>query len=226
MAHKKGVGSTDNGRDSNSKRLGVKLYGGQLALAGNIIVRQRGTKFHPGLNVGMGKDHTLHALVDGIVRFTKKRNNRKYVYIETAETLALEEARQKLMSGEGKAAAPKKAKKAAQAPKPEIAAEAPKPAKKADKPAPLSAEQAEAAKTELFATIGTASADDKDDLKRISGVGPKLEGVLNDMGIYKFEQVAKMTDKEYEIMDSITQTFPGRAKRDDWAGQARTLAAE
>jgi large subunit ribosomal protein L27 len=66
MAHKKGVGSTDNGRDSNSKRLGVKLFGGQFARAGNIIVRQRGTKFHPGDNVGMGRDFTLHALVDGL----------------------------------------------------------------------------------------------------------------------------------------------------------------
>jgi len=81
MAHKKGVGSTDNGRDSNSKRLGVKLFGGQAARAGNIIVRQRGTKFHPGENVGMGKDHTLHALVDGKVVFQKRRLNRTFVNI-------------------------------------------------------------------------------------------------------------------------------------------------
>ncbi len=81
MAHKKGVGSTDNGRDSNSKRLGVKLFGGQYARAGNIIVRQRGTKFHPGENVGMGKDHTLHALVDGTVVFNKKRLNRTFISI-------------------------------------------------------------------------------------------------------------------------------------------------
>ena len=81
MAHKKGVGSTDNGRDSNSKRLGVKLFGGQVARAGNIIVRQRGTKFHPGENVGMGRDHTLHALVDGTVVFNKKRLNRTFISI-------------------------------------------------------------------------------------------------------------------------------------------------
>ncbi len=81
MAHKKGVGSTDNGRDSNSKRLGVKLFGGQKAVAGNIIVRQRGTKFHPGINVYMGRDFTLHAGVDGEVTFTKKRNNRTYVNV-------------------------------------------------------------------------------------------------------------------------------------------------
>ena len=88
MAHKKGVGSTDNGRDSNSKRLGVKLYGGQAAKAGNIIVRQRGTKFHPGDNVGMGKDHTLHALVPGIVTFTKKRLNRTYVSVTPFDSVA------------------------------------------------------------------------------------------------------------------------------------------
>ncbi|MFK7807827.1 MAG: 50S ribosomal protein L27 [Saprospiraceae bacterium] len=81
MAHKKGVGSSDNGRDSKSNRLGVKLFGGQAALAGNIIVRQRGTKFHPGDNVGMGKDHTLFALKPGKVAFTKKRLNRTFVNI-------------------------------------------------------------------------------------------------------------------------------------------------
>lgn len=81
MAHKKGVGSTDNGRDSNPKFLGVKLFGGQYAKAGNIIVRQRGTKFHPGSNVGMGKDHTLHALVPGLVEFKKKRLGRTFVNI-------------------------------------------------------------------------------------------------------------------------------------------------
>jgi len=92
MAHKKGVGSTDNGRDSNSKRLGVKLFGGEHAIPGNIIVRQRGTKFHPGNNVYMGRDYTLHARVEGLVKFTKRRNNRTFVHIEpfneVAETVA------------------------------------------------------------------------------------------------------------------------------------------
>ena len=88
MAHKKGVGSTDNGRDSNSKRLGIKLFGGQLAKAGNIIVRQRGTKFHPGNNVYMGKDFTLHAKVDGTVDFKKKRLGRTYVNILTEAEVA------------------------------------------------------------------------------------------------------------------------------------------
>lgn len=81
MAHKKGAGSSRNGRESESKRLGVKIFGGQLAIAGNIIVRQRGTKHNPGLNVGMGKDHTIYALTDGVVEFKKKRNNRSYISI-------------------------------------------------------------------------------------------------------------------------------------------------
>jgi len=90
MAHKKGVGSTDNGRDSNAKRLGVKLFGGQFARAGNIIVKQRGTKFHPGENVNMGKDHTLHALVDGTVLFKKRRLNRTFVSIVPDMTVVKE----------------------------------------------------------------------------------------------------------------------------------------
>lgn len=82
MAHKKGVGSSKNGRESESKRLGVKLFGGQTAKAGNIIIRQRGTQHHPGDNVGMGKDHTLFALIAGTVKFYKKRDDRSYVTIE------------------------------------------------------------------------------------------------------------------------------------------------
>ena len=81
MAHKKGAGSSNNGRESESKRLGVKIFGGQKAISGNIIIRQRGTKHHPGNNVGMGKDHTLFALTDGIVLFKKKKNNKSYVSV-------------------------------------------------------------------------------------------------------------------------------------------------
>ena len=82
MAHKKGVGSSKNGRESESKRLGVKIIGGQVAKAGNILVRQRGTVHHPGVNVGIGKDHTLFALIDGVVVFRKKQDNRSYVSVE------------------------------------------------------------------------------------------------------------------------------------------------
>jgi large subunit ribosomal protein L27 len=81
MAHKKGAGSSKNGRESHSKRLGVKIFGGQAIIAGNIIVRQRGTVHNPGENVGLGKDHTLFALTDGRVKFIKKRNNKSYVSV-------------------------------------------------------------------------------------------------------------------------------------------------
>ncbi len=85
MAHKKGVGSSKNGRESESKRLGVKIFGGQFAKAGNIIKRQRGTVHHPGENVGIGKDHTLYALVDGKVAFTTGRNGRRFISVTPAE---------------------------------------------------------------------------------------------------------------------------------------------
>ena len=86
MAHKKGVGSSKNGRESQSKRLGVKIFGGQAAISGNIIVRQRGTQHHPGNNVGIGKDHTLFALTDGLVEFRKKKDNRSFVSVVPFET--------------------------------------------------------------------------------------------------------------------------------------------
>jgi len=127
MAHKKGAGSSRNGRESESKRLGVKIYGGQAAIAGNIIIRQRGTQHHPGENVGMGKDHTLFALIDGTVKFQKKRNNRSYVSIlpkveEVIETKATPKV--KVAKAEPKAEV-----------EVEVAVEEPKAEKTAKKPA-------------------------------------------------------------------------------------------
>jgi large subunit ribosomal protein L27 len=92
MAHKKGAGSSRNGRESHSKRLGVKIYGGQFAQSGNIIVRQRGTKHHPSINVGIGKDHTLFALTDGKVIFIKKADDRSYVSVVPVESTETAEA--------------------------------------------------------------------------------------------------------------------------------------
>ena len=92
MAHKKGVGSSKNGRESESKRLGVKIFGGQHAKAGNILVRQRGTTHNPGENVGMGKDHTLFALIDGTVEFKKKLKNRSYVTVQPVVEVEVEVA--------------------------------------------------------------------------------------------------------------------------------------
>ncbi|HEY3814329.1 MAG TPA: 50S ribosomal protein L27 [Caulobacteraceae bacterium] len=90
MAHKKSGGSSRNGRDSESKRLGVKKYGGETVLAGNILVRQRGTEYHPGENVGLGRDHTLFALTNGQVKFSVKRNERRFVSVMPAQAKAAE----------------------------------------------------------------------------------------------------------------------------------------
>ena len=125
MAHKKGAGSSKNGRESHSKRLGIKIFGGQQAIAGNIIVRQRGTLHHPDKNVGIGKDHTLFALIDGKVVFTKKGNNKSFVSVvpEVAETVseapAKKPAAKKASSKKDETTEAPKAKKAKAAPKKE-----------------------------------------------------------------------------------------------------------
>jgi large subunit ribosomal protein L27 len=152
MAHKKGVGSTDNGRDSKSKRLGVKLFGGQTALAGNIIVRQRGTKFHPGENVYMGRDHTLHAAVDGTVEFKRGRQHRNFVSIapftEVAETVA-KPAKKAAAPAPKKAPAPEKVEAKSAAP---VADEKPVAKEKTTEKAAAPKKAASKAKTESKAT--------------------------------------------------------------------------
>ena len=137
MAHKKGAGSSRNGRESHSKRLGIKIFGGQPAIAGNIIVRQRGTKHNPGLNVGIGRDHTLFALAEGIVTFKKKADNRSYVSVLPVEAAPVAEVA---------APAPKAkaAPKTVEAPAP-VAAEATEEAPKAKKAAAPKAKKADAA---------------------------------------------------------------------------------
>lgn len=164
MAHKKGAGSTRNGRDSESKRLGVKLFGGQQAKAGNIILRQRGTKYHPEKGVGLGKDHTIFATTDGIVYFRRRKNNRLFVSV-----LGEDEYNQ-LVNGAGAdtAEAKQAAKKAApkakkeEAPKADAKAEKKTEAKKEEKPAakkeaaPKKEEQKEAKADEKKETKKTA----------------------------------------------------------------------
>ena len=125
MAHKKGVGSSKNGRESESKRLGVKIYGGQFAKAGNILVRQRGTAHHPGENVGMGKDHTLFALIDGTVVFRKKRNNRSFVSVDPVVEVQTAVAEAPAKKAPKKEAAPKAEEVKAET-KVEVKEEAPK----------------------------------------------------------------------------------------------------
>jgi large subunit ribosomal protein L27 len=132
MAHKKGAGSSRNGRESESKRLGVKIYGGQAAIAGNIIVRQRGTQHHPGKGVGIGKDHTIFALVDGIVKFERKRNDKSYVSMIPFES---QNAPVELLSAKPEETPVKKARKPKEEPSETepMAEEKPKKAPKAKK---------------------------------------------------------------------------------------------
>lgn len=176
MAHKKGVGSTDNGRDSASKRLGVKLFGGQVAKAGNIIIRQRGTKYHPGENVYMGRDYTIHAKVDGNVAFKKSYRNRMYVSIVPA--------------GAEAPVAPTPVAKKAAAPK---AAPAAAPQAIADIPA---AAPAKASKIEL----PSGKKITQDDLKVVEGIGPKIEGLLNEIGITTWKELAESSEEKVQQM--------------------------
>jgi large subunit ribosomal protein L27 len=192
MAHKKGVGSTDNGRDSKSKRLGVKLFGGQKASAGNILVRQRGTRFHPGENVYMGRDFTLHAAIDGVVTFKRRKDDRTYVSVETPSAAQVLET----------VAAPKKAA----APKAKAAEAAPA--------APVAAAE-EAPKT-------TSGKKPKlDDLKIIEGIGPKIEQLLKEGGINTWAELASAeVERLKEILDAAgpryqihdPSTWPAQAK--------------
>lgn len=168
MAHKKGVGSSKNGRDSHSKRLGVKIYGGQTVIPGNIIIRQRGTKFHPADGVGMGKDHTLYALVDGVVTFSKGRLDRTYVSV---------------LGG----AAPQTATATKTAAKPAKA--------KVDKPvAPssISAPKAAPAPPAAAPSAETITVTEvvKDTYTKIEGIGPKIAELLNEAGLYSYAQLA------------------------------------
>ena len=180
MAHKKGAGSTDNGRDSKAKYLGVKMYGGQFAKAGNILVRQRGTQFHPGENVYMGKDYTLHASIAGIVTYKRSKDDKRIVFIAPAESRV--------------AAATATVAAAPEAP----VAEAPKKAAKADKGA--------------------------DDLKKIEGIGPKIEQILHEGGITTFAQLAE-SDAD-AVKELLTAAGPRYAIHNPatWAKQAAMAA--
>ncbi|MCB9274643.1 MAG: 50S ribosomal protein L27 [Lewinellaceae bacterium] len=213
MAHKKGVGSTDNGRDSKSKRLGVKLFGGQAAKAGNIIVRQRGTKFHPGENVYMGKDFTLHAAIDGVISFRRRSHNRTYVSV-FAEEVAVETA-----------PPVKPAKKPAAKQAPVVEAPAPVVETAAAPVAEKPAEEAKpkAAKTDKI-TLPSGKKVNQDDLKLVEGIGPKIEGLLNDAGIHTWEGLANApAEKVQAILD---EAGPRYRMHDPatWAKQARLAA--
>jgi large subunit ribosomal protein L27 len=198
MAHKKGQGSSRNGRESESKRLGVKLFGGQTAIPGNILVRQRGTKFHAGIGVGMGRDHTLFAKEVGLVTFSIKKGNRRYISIlPINEEAVVQEVAKK------KAAAKEAPVKAAPAKKVEVAAEAPM--------------KAAAPKAKKEAAKG-------DDLKKLNGVGPAFEKRLNALGIYTFADLIALTDEkiaQLEEQDSMTSLEEWH----NWMEQAKEFNA-
>lgn len=194
MAHKKGQGSSNNGRESQSKRLGVKIYGGQYAIPGNIIVRQRGTQFHPGEGVGMGKDHTIFAKEEGIVTFVTKRANRKYISVlpfadEVVETVTLEKAAPKKEKASKKEVAPVKEE-----------AKEEKPAKKAAKKADTNG----------------------DDLKVINKIGPAFEKRLNALGIFTYADLVALDDAKIEALeekDAMTSMEQWHA----WMEEAKSL---
>ena len=225
MAHKKGVGSTDNGRDSISKRLGVKLFGGEKAIAGNIIVRQRGTRYHPGLNVGMGRDHTLFALVEGNVQFQKRRLNRTFVnIIPTGEVVVKKRKAKKVKSDpvaeapKAKASAPKAEAKKAPEPK-----QAPEPKKAPEAPA-AAAKEAPVVPAAPVTPTPAKDAGAKDKLNKVEGIGPKIAELLNNAGINTFAQLgATEVDRIKEILAEAGSRYAAH-NPGTWPRQAQLAA--
>jgi large subunit ribosomal protein L27 len=207
MAHKKGAGSSKNGRESHSKRLGVKIFGGQPAIAGNIIIRQRGTAHNPGINVGLGKDHTLFALADGIVTFKKGFKGRSIVDVLPFHNAVLVDAPVKTAQKESGAIQTAKTAEAPVEVAPTVAvAEAPAeetiaPAKKSKK------------------------ASNGDDLKIIEGIGPKIAELFNNEGITTFAQLAETSvEKMQEVLDAAGSRYASH-NPNSWAKQAAMAAA-
>lgn len=211
MAHKKGVGSTDNGRDSKPKYLGVKLFGGQKTIAGNIIVRQRGTRFHAGENTYLGKDHTIHAYIDGYVKFTKGRKDRTTVSVLPFNQVAETVAPKSVAKAAVKMAAPKTAPVAPKVePKAEPKIEAP--LQVAETIAPVvAAEPVVEAVAEAVAAPKTApkgKGPKQDDLKIVEGIGPKIEQLLHEGGIKTWAELAAAPiDRLKEILNAAGPRF-------------------
>jgi large subunit ribosomal protein L27 len=258
MAHKKGVGSTDNGRDSLPKYLGVKKFGGQVVKAGNILVRQRGTKFHAGVNVYMGKDHTLHARVDGVVAFKRTTDERRIVYITPSETLDVVKEIKIVVAKE-----PKAAKTVAAAPAPKAAVAKPAVAKVAAAPVVEAVIETKAepvvttteSSSTVTTTVKTVDLDElraqgavvtttttstpvekteaavpakkvkADDLKKIEGIGPKIEELLHEGGINTFAALAAApTELVQTILDAAGSRFAIHNPA-TWGKQAALAAA-
>lgn len=217
MAHKKGMGSTKNGRDSESKRLGVKVFGGQLVKPGSIILRQRGTKFHPGQGVGMGKDHTIYSKMEGQVVFRRRRSGRSFISVlpegveQTHAITASQPAATEAVSEDV----------ATEAPVQEQSKETPIQEEPKEQPqqAPTEGGNAQA---DLFKSLGEASEADKEDLKEIKGVGPSIEEKFNAIGIFTYKQIANIGEKELELISEIDSSLPGKIKN-EWIEQAKEL---
>lgn len=201
MAHKKGAGSSRNGRESHSKRLGVKIYGGQLAIAGNIIIRQRGTTHHPGEGVGMGRDHTIFALQDGIVYFRKKRQNRSYVSVLSPEAY-------NSLTGQNLAIV-------------EIGGDQEPELEKTE--AKESIASKETTKPEKKAEEKTSKPQQKDNLKLIEGLGPAFEKKLNAAGITSFAQLAALSADDLVNLEANAGIKAAKVEKDKWIEQAAAL---
>ena len=222
MAHKKAGGSSRNGRDSESKRLGVKRFGGEAVTAGNIIVRQRGTKFHPGANMGLGRDHTLFALSDGYVKFHVGQRGRSLVSIvdENPNTPASSNKKIGAPTATAKAAAAvavasaSVSKKAAKAPAEEKAE-----AKAAAKP---KAEKAPAKAGGAPKGLLKKAPANADDLKAIKGLGPKAVEALNGAGVYMYAQLSGFSEADLEWLAG--ETGLTASKLGDWSKAAADIA--
>jgi len=216
MAHHKGGGSTRNGRDTAGKRLGVKKFGGEAVISGNIIVRQRGTEWHPGKGVGMGVDHTIYSVIEGRVEFRRRDKNRVFVSVlanGTDGAIAGMTARGKVGH---KAATPVAAKGGNGGAHKTVGA--------SDSKAGAAASGATPGKGKAFALLSAPEGGKKDELGLISGVADKTEHVLNEHGIFHFWQIASMTDAEAEKVEHDIK-FHGRIRREEWREQASELMA-
>jgi len=204
MAHKKGMGSTRNGRESHSKRLGVKIFGGDVAIPGNIIVRQRGTTHHPGDGVGMGKDHTIFALREGIVLFRKGRKDRSFIHV-------LSPAEYSRLTG---TVIEERLDPSA----PQV-----KPAREETSPKTEAPTGEVSPADELLSIVGAAEASEADDLKKLTGLGPATEKKLNDIGIYTYKQISKLTKRAKELVEELTGFKAEKIAENDWVGEAKGL---
>jgi large subunit ribosomal protein L27 len=210
MAHKKGAGSSDNGRDSLSKRLGVKLFGGQHAIAGNIIVRQRGQRFHAGENVYMGKDHTLHAGVAGLVTFKKSKEDRTFVSITPAERVIKAKAVNSFVKAGGSAPV-KLISRDMKEEVPVVSAADMLPL------VPVAAPIAEAAAPAAVPIGG-------DNLKIVEGIGPKIEQLLKAAGIRSWVELAHATPAEIKAILTKAGSHYNTHNPETWPKQADMAA--